>query len=129
MARPKKPTNVLNATGAFKKNPKRKKERLSIPIYKDPIGNPPDYFTVDKTALWNELKKKTPKGILHPGDRFILEGTVHLICELRLCPTKFSASMYSILAKYLGMLGLTPVDRYKLDIIAPKKKEESEFFS
>jgi len=42
MARPRKPTNLLELTGAYHKNPQRRREREGEPIAPGPLGGPPE---------------------------------------------------------------------------------------
>lgn len=124
MARPRKPTKVLELTGALRKNPQRRRERAQEPTVEAPLGPPPErlgqrtHRLVEDPALfgalcveaWHELQSHAPW--LTAADRVLLETLAVWVAEdwLGLLPTQLVPSKL----RALGMLGLTPADRSKV---------------
>lgn len=89
MGRPRKPTQELELSGAFEKDPQRKRARAQEPKSEGPIGPPPQHWDVPDGALrcqefqrlrviWDELVIQAPPGVLNRSDRVHLE----IICGL-----------------------------------------------
>jgi hypothetical protein len=89
MGRPRKPTQLHELSGAFEKDPQRKRARAQEPKSEDPIGPPPQHWDVPDGALrcqefqrlraiWEELVVQAPSGVLSSADRVHLE----IICGL-----------------------------------------------
>jgi P27 family predicted phage terminase small subunit len=55
MARPRKPTAILQFTGAFKKDPSRGRARSKEPKLRKGIGEPPDFLDTYGTEEWNRV--------------------------------------------------------------------------
>ena len=83
MGRSRKPTAVLDATGAFAKNPQRKAARENEPEPNGPIGDAPDYFNQTELSIWDEYVDEAPAGVLTKGDRKTLELAVRLTAKAR----------------------------------------------
>lgn len=62
MPRPRKPTNILEFSGAYKKNPQRAGARANEPKPNGPLGDPPAHFKEPEREIWNEIAAE-----LHPG--------------------------------------------------------------
>lgn len=123
MARPRKPTSVIEATGGFKKNPSRKRED---PITIGPIGDAPDYFTKEEKTAWVEIVNNAPLGVLAAADRMVVESVSRLVAEMRCSKMEdFTGAKMALIISGLGRLGMTPADRSKVS--APKKKEKGEW--
>lgn len=118
MARPRKPTAVLEATGAFKKNPQRRRE--GEPVVTTPLGNPPAHMTELEAACWFEVAELAPRGVLTSADRVALEALAHLLAEFRTKKSDFTAQAHARMFAYLGQLGMMPGERSKLSIEKPK---------
>src|SRR3712207_7798672 len=63
----RKPTELLQLSGAFEKNPARR--RPVGPKSDKPIGDPPTYFAPDEAACWREFVADAPAGVLTGGDQ------------------------------------------------------------
>ena len=107
--RPRKPTAVLEASGAFEKDPQRRDARANEPASNGPIGNPPDYFDENHRDVWFELADMAPDGVLAKSDRLHLEVAVRLTVKMRLAPAKMPKWL-SYLGKALTTLGMSPLD-------------------
>ena len=117
MARPRTPTNVLDARGAFKKNPQRKREdaQTAGPLSRAPGGIPPGAL-----AAWKEIVGAAPVGVLTTADAMSVEIAACLMDEYRCNRVEFPAAKLVRLEALLGKFGMTPADRAK---VGGKKQE------
>lgn len=69
MPKPRKPTKILQFTGAFDKNPKRAESRAHEPASTGPIGAPPAELTGHDLTAWLRIVDECPKGVLTKRDR------------------------------------------------------------
>ena len=122
MSRPRTPTAVLDARGAFKKDPQRKRE--GEPVVKDPIGSPPEELTPEQLKGWQMFVERAPMGVLTSADWPAVYMASILWAGFMADPD-FPAGKLSRLEALMGKFGLTPSDRAKLNI--PKPKEENPF--
>lgn len=81
MGRNRTPTVVLDAKGAFTKNPNR--ARPDEPTTDHPIGNPPSYLSKDEKKIWKERVKQAIPGVLKYSDRTAFELLVRLDNTMR----------------------------------------------
>jgi phage terminase small subunit len=116
MARPRKPTAVLELTGAFKKDPQRARNDEPVPTGKP--GDPPDYLGEVAAGIWHEM-------VLHgfwltDADKFLLEIAARHMADFRrgVCDPKIIAQLITVLNK----LGFGPAERSKIK--APGAKED-----
>ncbi len=124
MARPRKPTKILEAKGAFKANPQRSRP-------KEPEGNgsfptkPPKHLTLPCVDSWIELVGMIPPGVLTGSDTIIVEICATLLTEFRLggMPTP----RLGRLTTELGKIGLDPSGRAKLIVDKEDVNEFSKF--
>jgi hypothetical protein len=125
MGRPRTPTNVLDARGAFRKNPARGKARENEPVADDGAGYPPAHFTAEQVSAWSELTENAHAGTLSSADRFAVEMASVLLASFRADPAEFSAAKYQRLQSLLATFGMTPADRSK--VAAKAKPKENAF--
>lgn len=118
MARPRTPTAVLELTGAFQKDPQRRRE--GEPVTNGPLGDPPASFTEDLLEIWQELVSLVPANVLARADRWTVELACRMMALLR--QGDFKAAELNILLSCLSRMGLTPADRSKIAV--PKQTEE-----
>lgn len=113
MARPRKPTKVLELTGAFKKNPQRKRNGEPVPT-----GGIGAYAkgSIDRAKIWDEIVGQCALGVLANADRLALEIAVEYVRQFRMEPVKFSAAKIHVLVAILGRFGMTPSDRAKMHL-------------
>lgn len=130
MARPRKPTALLELNGAFKKNPARALSRSNEPRPEDPLGPPPAEWVersqhsqkhIEMLRIWDELTAQAAFGVLTSADRFHVEATVRLMYKIRF--EKPTSGDYSQLNKCLGQMGLNPADRSRVS--SAKKQEDT----
>ena len=121
MARPRTPTNILDARGSFDKHPERRREE---PEPAGELGEPPNSLRAAEKRVWYELQENAPKGVLTAGDRFAVELICVLMREFRAKPSEFTAAKYTRLHGLLGSVGLTPADRSKVSGTKTKAKDD-----
>jgi hypothetical protein len=120
MANPRKPANVLQLSGAKRRNPARYKNRGKQPVDKRGIGNVPSDLTDAQKAAWHELVKNDP-GVLLRSDRIAVECTARLMAQIR-SGDNATAAAQTVLISMLGKLGQTPQSRSSLSIPEPKTR-------
>jgi len=118
MPRPRTPTKVLEARGAFKKDPQRKRD--GEPEVTTPLGAPHESLNAAESAAWLELARNAPPGVLTEADRLPVEMAACLLVEFRADRAGFSAVKLARLQSLCGAFGMTPSDRAKLAIEKPK---------
>ena len=111
MARPRKPTNVLELTGAFKKDPQRRREDAESA---GPLSDAPPHLGGAVLHAWNEIARYAPRDVLTDSDRISLEVAANLLAQFRADPAEFPAAKLVRLEALLGKFGMTPADRSKV---------------
>jgi hypothetical protein len=114
MGRPRKPTAVLELTGAFRKDPQRKRTE---PPTTGPLGDPPEHFTAEQDAMWHELASVCPPGVLTRSDRCLVEIAVVLMLQFRKQGAHMSSSDFNQLVSVLSRMGMRPADRSRVGIV------------
>jgi hypothetical protein len=118
VSRPRKPTQVLKLSGAFKRNPKREKEREGEPEVVEPLGEPPEQLNEAQSARWHEMAGWC--SWLTVADRPMVEVVAKLWQAVR-DGTASSPDLKTLVA-CLSHLGMTPVDRSKVKVPGKKPK-------
>jgi len=118
MARPRKPTAVLELAGAFEKDPQRR--RPDEPKPNGPLGEPPSTFDENLTAIWRELEGIVPANVLATSDRWLVELACRTMQKVR--KDMAMASERNLLLSCLSRMGLTPSDRSKIAV--PQEERE-----
>ena len=111
MARPRTPTNVLDARGSFKKHPERKRQDAEA---SGPLAAAPDHINGAVLHAWNEIVDSAPLDVLTNSDRISLEIAANLLAQFRNNPIEFTAAKLVRLEALLGKFGMTPADRAKV---------------
>ena len=126
MARPRTATNILERTGAFKQSPGRKRP-------KEPKGkgafpkSAPRHLTADERAMWKDIVKRVPDGLLTNSDVYVVELCAALLVEFRIKRGAMSPPHLTRLSSELKQLGLSPAARASLQIEPDKKSSFDEF--
>lgn len=123
MARPRKPSNVLELKGSFKHNPDRGAARANEPVAEGEIGTAPEFLDEGARACWIEIVGMCHKGTLCAADRLVVEHGARVLAALRASPAYEDTKLMIRLEATLGKLGLTPADRSKVQAIKPKENE------
>src|SRR4051794_2439089 len=116
MAPPRKPSNVLELRGTFKRNPQRRRKPLKAP--EGPFGDPPDSFNDMQRACWLEILDLAPPQILKRADRVQVELLASLLAEFRTARYAFPASKIGHMRLLLGSLGMTPASREGFGLVS-----------
>lgn len=119
MARPRKPTETLEAKGAFIHDPQRKREDAPT---RGPLGNPPASLPVEMHATWNEIAMDAPINVLRQADRHMFEMLVFLQYTFRqhmAGVAKWNGRQAALLVNLYTRCGMTPSDRSKVHGSAP----------
>ncbi|RRV59813.1 terminase [Stutzerimonas stutzeri] len=124
MARPRTPTNVLDARGSFRKHPERKRVD---PDTSGPLSAAPDHLSAQALECWNDIAASAPTGVLTDSDRIALELAANLLAQFRADPLEFKAMRLVRLEVLLGKFGMTPSDRSKVSIATGPKPSANPF--
>jgi len=115
MARPRKSIAELQLTGTYQAHPGRYKAiSASKPIIKLPIGKAPTHLQTTERAIWAEVVRNAPEGLLGRPDRIVLEVATRLIAKIR--TGEFKASDVGHTVRILAKLGMDPASRQKLNL-------------
>lgn len=127
MPRPRKPTAVLEANGAFIHDPQRRDARANEPKPDPNFGNAPRNLTASQKKLWVELTDLVAPDVLTKADRWIVRLTI-LMAE-KVFDGTATSSQTSCFQRCLSQLGMTPADRSKIKVPdAPQVDEWEEDF-
>ena len=131
MARPRKPTHVLELSGAFQKNPQRRRAREAEPEITLGVGDPPAGLTTLEDAAWREIAQTAHVGILSAGDRIAVEMAARLLAEFRAAPLAFPNARLTRLNHLLSSFGMTPSARSLVAALRPaaESRRENKFAS
>lgn len=115
-----KPTAIKELSGAYKKDPQRRPKGEPKP--RMGIGPAPAWMNEHQKKIWDEYVDIIAPGVLKNMDRMVLELTVRLTEEMRL--GEITASKIGNLLACLQKLGMSPVDRQKIQIEQPKAEND-----
>jgi len=124
MARPRLPDELHVITGAWDKNPNRR--RTGTPKSENPFGNPPKYFAADEKKCWKEILENALPGVLTGADRWVAETACIIMAKMRRRENMHGNEM-SLLVTCLSKLGMTPVDRTRLSATPDKKDSDNPY--
>lgn len=126
MGRPRKAAKILDAKGAFKKDPNRKREDLKGV---GEIGEAPEDFSELERLLWERLKGMVPPGIITGSDELLLEAGARYWAKLRQTNTdELTASQIAQIIGVCNALCISPQARTKVAPPETKKKNSFEGF-
>lgn len=120
MARPRKPTKVLELTGAFVKHPERARERAGEPEVTTPLGDPPATLNQVEAGIWQEFAA-TGRAWLTAAERPLLEMTCQLVHRMR--NRLLDTPSMGVLRGCLSDLGFNAIQRSKIKVPEAKKPE------
>jgi hypothetical protein len=113
MARPRKPTALLELSGAFKRNPNRKKARENEPIVSEPLPDAPRRLPAPVKAAWREMRERGSLWLRSP-DQFLVHIAAFYMARYR--NNECSSAETSLLIGVLGKLGFSPKERAALNL-------------
>lgn len=121
----RKTARELELSGALKVNPGRYQGRGSVDC--GPLGDPPKHLSTAAKNAWREIAANAPEGLLTSSDRCLVEIATVLLCRVRNRRTPVKNAELNALTNVLTKLGLTPVDRAKVDLtpsVPPIEKDD-----
>jgi hypothetical protein len=126
MARTRKPTATLEASGAFEKNPQRRAARSGEPKGIPGVGEPPEGLEGEQKTIWRELASTIAPGVLEQSDRSAFEEFVLLKYGSR--HNRLNVGEKGLLLTYHSKFGLTPSDRSKVHVGHDSTEDPLEAF-
>lgn len=132
MARPRTPTKILEARGAFVKHPERRRERAQEPVVNEGIGDPPHWLTAEQAVVWTETARVAGTW-LTAADRILLEQfsvNVAFARKVQANPdgVPLDAQAQGVILRQASMLGLSPSDRSKVKVPGGREKPKAPTF-
>ena len=114
MPKPRTPSAVLEARGAFDKDPGRRRDDFEAGEFD---AKPPTYFKANQKAVWNEIVNALPASVLQATDRMAVELAARLIAQFRkLDEADVTSAMVAQIRTALAVLGMTPADRSRVSV-------------
>jgi phage terminase small subunit len=110
--RPRKPTAVLELSGAIQRNPARYLNRQNEPQPTEDIGLPPSYLSTQEKKIWKEITNDV--SWLKVTDRLSLEMVCRLVAKLR--DGSIKSMELSTLITLVRVLGMSPSDRSRVNV-------------
>jgi phage terminase small subunit len=115
MPKPRKSLAELAASGTLGKNLGRYQSRLdALPTVIHPPGRAPVHFDPQQKAVWAEVLRTAPEGLLMKSDRIVVEVLVRLLLKVR--TSDGSTSEMNSLINLLGKMGMTPASRRAMNV-------------
>ena len=112
----------LSLSGALQNRPQRYQNRFQQHIAPSrPIGRPPAHYAAEQKAVWAELIRFAPDGVLTRHDRLAIEVAVSLLMKIRAGQAK--TADISALTVLLAKIGMTPADRQRMNLEVPSAPE------
>jgi hypothetical protein len=120
MARPRKPAKVLELSGAFRKNPARKRAREGELKIGTPLGAPPAEWVEkapnnqrckDLLDVWHQVIAQDVLGVLNCSHRMLVESTCYLMYKIRQASKgigKATSGDFAQLKSNVASMGQTP---------------------
>lgn len=125
MPQPRKPSKILEMTGAFDKNPDRGRARVNEPVPTGELGGPPKHLDDKAKKIWKELSKILPRGVAADCDRLSFELIVTLMSRFR--DGSIRGFELTVMNSLLSRFGLTPADRSRVSATPPKHDDHDEW--
>jgi len=125
MSRPRIATKILDARGAFRKDPQRARPNEPKPAKGTFRRAPPKQFSPKEKSCWKEIVRSAPEGVLTKSDEIMVEIAASLLNEFRTDRSNISMTKIARLQTILTRLGFDPSGRASISV--NNGKEESEF--
>lgn len=129
MGRPRKPTALLEISGAVRKNPQRYRDRAGEPVGNPDVGEPPaEFLNVESSIarkrleIWHRFLAEAPPGCITGSDRTLLANACRLQQEIEY-GGKVSPAKHGQMQRYLAALGLTGEGRAKRGAGDPARRK------
>lgn len=119
MGRNRKPTWLLEASGAFQHEPGRRRARQGEPAVVGGLGSPHESLNEQERALWVEISSTLPSGSAGRADRAAFEQLVKLAALAR--AGEATIMERRLLQAYLSKFGMLPACRVSA---APSEEQD-----
>ncbi len=110
----RKPTAMLEASGAFKANPAR--SRPNEPNTGRGVGPAPSWLGETVRQAWDDIVRDTAPGVWQSSDRVFLEVLSGQVADYREVGTAFGVKRTTLLMGMLKQAGMTPSDRSRVQV-------------
>ena len=112
MPQPRTATAILEARGAFAKNPDRKRVD---PVVTDPFPTQaPGHLNPLQVKCWHLIRECIPASVLNGADALMVEVCACLYAEFRSDSEGMATARIGQMTKLFGQFGMSPADRAKL---------------
>jgi hypothetical protein len=125
MSRPRTPTAILDAQGAFLEHPDRARENEPETDGKNGLGNAPAYLSDFQKEVWAEVSAQVLPGVAFESDRTAFELLIRLTCKMR--TDTINRSEVSSLIALTGRFAMNPADRSKVSVEKSKESKLDKF--
>ncbi len=130
MARPRKPTKLLELSGAIKRNPQRYRDRADEPQGHPEVGDPPADFLRPESSeakrhleIWHRFLAEAPPGCITGSDRTRLSLACRLLARIE--RGEGTSANHAQMERYLAGFGMSGEGRARRGV-KQKKQAESE---
>jgi phage terminase small subunit len=113
MAYPRKPSAVHEMSGAWDKNPARRRARAHEPVPDGPLVEPPPYLSPRVAYFWRYLVSIASNHVLGTSDAEAVAVAARFMAEVN-NPKTYTDAANNHLRIALGELGMTPASRSKV---------------
>lgn len=127
MGRPRTPTSILDGKGGFLTHKNR--QRPNEPVTKLGIGKPPAWYTAEEKKMWKLLARKCAPGVLMESDWPTYCILVRLMSKYHNHPDSMRVMETNQLISVTRMFGLSPSERSRVSVEAPKTSSLSQFLA
>lgn len=114
MGRPRKPSNVLELSGAFKRNPQRRRD--TVKARELGLAGAPERFDDVQRECYDDIVRLAPPGVLKASDQPSVELLAVLMAEFRQAPYAFVAAKHAATLKLLQQFAMTPSSRENFSV-------------
>lgn len=118
----RKPTAMLEASGAFKANPAR--SRPNEPNTGRGVGPAPSWLGETVRQAWDDIVRDTAPGVWQSSDRVFLEVLSGQVADFREVGPEFGVKRTTMLLAMLRQAGMTPADRSRVAV--PTEKSDGK---
>ena len=112
MSRPRTATAILDARGAFKAHPERKREDPKVDSAFPDVA--PSELDPLEVKWWHRIRKMVPAAVLTGADQALMIQAAALMAEYMSDRRGMATSRMAHMTKVLGLFGLSPSDRARL---------------
>jgi hypothetical protein len=114
VARPRKPTTILELVGRLKHDPATRRARANEPTDNGPLGDAPARLNASQREVWDELKGTLVEGVALVSDASAFEGLVWL--EEKRRRNDITGPELSLWKQLHSLFGKTPADRSRVSV-------------